>query len=123
MDGSKSVANLKLAIVAVAEIGSASAKVMEDGKVSLGDLRYAPALLNGIKSASGVNYKELLPEAKDMSEGEQAEIAQAFREHFVLKADAADVEATIEEGLVLVLSAIDAVLGFVKVSAAVKPAA
>lgn len=115
---SMSVENVKKVIVATAQVASAAGAVLADGQVTIGDLKHAPALLAGLKGFAGVNYRDALPELKDMDDAEKASLDAAFRAAFDIQAN--DIEAAVEEGLALLLVAIQAIMAFVDMSAKVK---
>ena len=112
----KSVENLKKLIGGVAELGTAGSKVMENGRLDLLDLRQVPAIIAAVRNLGGLDLKELVPESKDMSDAEKAEVSALFQEKFNLKSESANLEKSIEEGMGLLLEGLQAILSLVKLS-------
>jgi len=110
--------NVKLVLAAVAEAGTATGKIYEDGEVTLGDIRYVPALLKAVKELGAANYKEVLPEAKDISDEEKQELSVLFKEKFDLPSDS--VEEVVEQGLDILLMAVQAILSLADIFKKVK---
>ena len=115
------ITEVKELATAAAKLGTAAGRILEDGKVGLADMVHVPMILGGLKDLSGVEFASLLPELKDLSEGERDELAAHFGALFDLPNDG--VEAIVEQGLAIVLMALEAILAFVKVGDKVKKAA
>ena len=114
------IENVKLFLSSVAESGSVAGKVLADGKVGLSDVQYLPQLFFALKGLSSLNLKEVLPEAKDLSEEEKQELSALFKEKLELPASEASVEEVVEQGLEVLLQAVQAVLGLIEVVRKVK---
>ncbi len=110
-----SVAELDKLATAVAHAAVVIDGILEDGKVDFSDLGRLPALLGVIREFSSVNFKDVLPQFKDIDPAEAAGLASRFKAVFNLKDDA--VEATIKRGLdifVQLASAFGEVSGIIK---------
>jgi len=114
------IENVKLALSALAESGSVAGSVLADGKVGLSDVQYLPQLFLALKGLSAVQFKEVLPEASDLSQAEKEELAALFKEKLELPASESSVEEVVEQGLEVLLSAVQAVLGLIEVVKKVK---
>lgn len=115
------VTSLKQLATAGAKIGTATGKILADGKVDFTDVVHLPAVLNGIKDLSGVDYKALLPELKDLDDTERAELSAHFSATFDIPNDS--VEVVVEQGLDICLMVLQAILSFVRVGEVTKTAA
>lgn len=114
------IENLKSLTVAVAKLGVGMAGVLEDGTVTISDMKHIPAILGGLRSLSVVEYKKLLPEMKDLNDAEREELGKLFGTEFNIVNDS--LEATIEQGLALLLMALQAIMTFVSIGEKVKTA-
>lgn len=114
------IENVKLVLSAVAESGSVAGSVLADGKVGLSDVQYLPQLFFALKGLSSVNLKEVLPEAKDLSEEEKQDLAALFKEKLELPSSEAGIEQVVEQGLEVLLLAVQSILGLVDVVKKVK---
>lgn len=115
------ITEVKELATAAAKLGTAAGKVLADGKVTLADTVHVPGILSGLKDLSGVEFSKLVPEMKDLDEAEREELAAHFSATFDIPNDT--VEAVVEQGLALVLMALEAILAFVQVGAKAKQAA
>lgn len=103
-----SIVNLTALTVALAGTATVAGKVFEDGEVTLGDLKHAKAALDTLKKYKGVDYKSLLPEAKDLDDKEREDLAALFAQTFVLPPAAKTTEEVVEAGLGYLLLAVQA---------------
>lgn len=115
------IENLKLVASFAAKFGTATGKVLEDGKVDWRDAGQVPAILGSLKDLGRADLKAVVPEAKDLDEAEQKDLAAHFKTTFDWPDD--KIESIVEQGLELVLSALDAILTFQRIGAQVKAAA
>lgn len=108
------IENVKTLASVAAKMGTAAGKVLEDGVVDWRDTFQLPAFLGALKDVSKVDFKALVPEVKDLDEAEKADLSAHFQKTFDWPDDA--VEGVVEQGLEIVLAALEAVLSFVRVS-------
>lgn len=91
------IANLLLAVNAVAELGTAGGDVFKDNKVTVTDAVYVGEFMTALKDAGAVNYSQLIPEAGDLDEEERTQLVAAFKAKFKL-ANHESVESVLEQG-------------------------
>lgn len=113
--------NVKSLTKATAQLGTAVGGVFADGQVTLGDLLYVKDILSALKGFSGVSYKDVLPELKDLDDNERGELAVLFNTTFDLKSDT--IEAAVESGFDILTVALQALMAFVEIGTKVKAAA
>ena len=101
---------IKTLTLAIAESGTAVGKIMEDNKVSLGDLMHLRALVSGVAKFRSVDYAALMPQAKDVDAAEAAELSALFTASFDLPG-ADTVEANVEAGFAVLMTALEALSG------------
>lgn len=115
------IQEVKELATAAAKLGTGAGKILEDGKVTFADTIHVPTILGGLKDLAGVDYKAVLPEAKDLDDTERAELGAHFSATFDLPNDS--VEVVVEQGLELCLMALQAILTFVKIGEKAKAVA
>lgn len=101
------VTELKDLATALALSANAGDAVLADGRVDGKDLFQVGKLLTAIRGFGAVDFKEIIPEALDIDAQESTELAAHFAATFNLSNDA--VEATVEQGLALVLQGVQAI--------------
>ncbi len=121
MSESAAVANVKKLILVGADLGTAIGGILADGKVGLSDLRYGIQIVSAVKGLVELDYKSLGLEFKDMDSAEKESLDKAFRERFDIKADG--IEAGIEEGFSLLLTALKGVLSLTELKDKLKKVA
>lgn len=112
------VENLKKLASGVALSAKAVDGALEDGQISFGDAKHVPDLFSGIRQLSSVDLDSVWPEVENIDDAEREDLANHFRSVFDLKSD--DVELAIEEGLDLLLRALQAIMSFKDIAAKVK---
>lgn len=112
------IQDIKALATAGAKMGTATGKILEDGKVDWRDTMHVPSVLGALKDLSSVDFGQVLPQAKDLDDAECAELAAHFKATFDLPDDS--VEVVVEQGLELVLMALQAILAFAKVGEKVR---
>ena len=93
------IVSLKALVSVGAAIGSVAGATMEDGKVDVKDLALLPKLFPVFPALLAIDFKQVIPEAKDLSEGEALELVEHFKAEFAIPQ--ADLETKIEAVLSL----------------------
>lgn len=97
MTGKFGIANLMIVTTVLASLGNIAGKSMEDGKVDGKDLALLPEAVMIFPLAVQAEWTELVPEATDLDEAEQAQLLAHFKEKFNIPQD--DLETKIEDVL------------------------
>jgi hypothetical protein len=93
------IASLKGLVSVGAALGSVAGATMEDGKVDVKDLALLPRLIPVFPDLLAIDFSQVVPEAKDLSEAEAAELVALYKAEFDIPQD--DVEVKIETVLSL----------------------
>lgn len=93
------IVSLKGLVSVGAAIGSVAGATMEDGKVDVKDLALLPKLIPVFPALLAIDFKQVVPEAKDLSEAEALDLVEHFKAEFAIPQ--ADVEIKIEAVLAL----------------------
>lgn len=96
--------NLEKAVIVGAKFIDVVGEILEDGRVNLGDLKQAFALMDAVRGVTKIDIKALIPEGKDIDPAEKAKLYEVFKGNLELKSD--QFEAVIEEGLSFILSTV-----------------
>lgn len=91
---------------ALAHSGNAIGDVFEDGRVDFKDFSRIPAILEAGRDFTGVKFADVLPEVADLDTDEARQLADHFAQVFNISNDT--VEGVIEEGMALVVDAVEA---------------
>lgn len=105
--GTLNTSELKDLVSAIALTVSAAEALLDDGGVNTSDLKDLPKVLSAIKAYSAVDFKQVIPQAKDIDSAELADLAAHFKAQFHLQDAAA--EAMVEQGLDMVIQAVDVI--------------
>jgi hypothetical protein len=93
------IASLKSLVSVGAALGSVAGATMEDGKVDVKDLALLPRLIPVFPALLAIDFAQVVPEAKDLSEAEALELVALYKAEFDIPQD--DVEVKIETVLSL----------------------
>lgn len=93
------IAQLKSLVSVGAALGSVAGATMEDNKVDVKDLALLPRLIPVFPALLAIDFAQVVPEAKDLSEAEAAELVALYKAEFDIPQD--DVEVKIETVLSL----------------------
>jgi hypothetical protein len=104
------ISQLILLTSAVASLSNTMSSVLEDGKVDWSDTSSVLDLFSGLKEIAAVDFNLVVPELKDIDQAEMQKLADVFSTKFNIKNDS--LEATIEQGLKMILKAHEAILFF-----------
>ncbi len=107
------ISELKDLAYALALSANAVDAVLADGHVDGKDLLQVPEILKALKAYGSVDFKEIVPEAIDIDAEEAKDLAARFAEAFNLSNDT--IEATVEQGLSLVLQGVEAIQAILEV--------
>jgi hypothetical protein len=106
------IENISKLTVAVGKIGSSVSDALANGKIGLEDMPEGIEIVQALPSLASVKIADLTAEVKDLDAVEQAKVAQLFKDNFNIVND--NLEATIEEGLDFLLSAVKFFSRFIK---------
>lgn len=93
------IVNIKALVSVAAALGSVAGATMEDGKVDMKDLALLPKLIPVFPALLAIDFKQVVPEAKDLSEAEALELVEHYKAEFAIPQ--ADLEIKIEAVLSL----------------------
>jgi hypothetical protein len=109
------VENLEKIIVIGAKLGNVGGKVWADKKVNTEDLVYIPELFMIFPDIPSVQWKQLVPEGKDVSAEEASQLLNAFNVAFDIPQDALETKIeTVLEVISRVVAAISEIVALVK---------
>ncbi len=112
------IAHLVLLIQTTAKFASVMGEVLEDGKVNWADVTSVGDLFTALRDFSQIDYNQVIPQAKDLTEEEIHHLKLVFEQHFDLKNDT--LEAAVEEGLDKIANAVKSILYFVNMGSKTK---
>ena len=93
------ISSLKSLVFVAASLGNIAGETMEDGKVDAKDLAMIGKLIPVFPALLAIDFKAVIPEAKDLSESEALELVEFFKAQFNIPQD--DLEVKIETVLSL----------------------
>jgi hypothetical protein len=93
------IAQLKSLVSVGAALGSVAGATMADGKVDVKDLALLPRLIPVFPALLAIDFAQVVPEAKDLSEAEALELVEHYKQQFDIPQD--DLEVKIETVLSL----------------------
>lgn len=93
------IASLKALVLVGATLGNIGGSAMEDGKVDVKDIVLVGKLATVFPALLAIDFKAVVPEAKDLSEAEAMELVEYFKAEFNIPQD--DEEVKIETVLSL----------------------
>jgi hypothetical protein len=93
------IASLKALVLVGAVLGNVAGESMADGKVDVKDIMLVGKLATVFPALLAIDFKAVLPEAKDLSEAEAMELVEYFKAEFNIPQD--DMEVKIETVLSL----------------------
>jgi hypothetical protein len=105
------VENLVKLASAVGQLGTLGYDIMEDGKISLRDLGHIREALVCVRAFMAIDYKSTLPEIKDLSDAEVAELSAAFNAS--LKIGGGTTERAVEDGLAMIVQILEVIAQFI----------
>lgn len=108
-----SIDNLKKVISIGAKIGNVGGKVYADGKIGLSDLAHVPEFISALRKISEVDWRQVVPEAKDLQAEEVEELIFSFREEFNIPQTGSEIK--IEEVLSIISQLVACVISLVGV--------
>jgi hypothetical protein len=88
------ITNLKAMVSVMASLGTVGGKSMEDGKINVADLALLPSLVNVFPRMLLIDFSQVVPEAKDLTQAESEELVAHFKTEFDIPQD--DIEVKIE---------------------------
>ena len=100
------IASLLALTSAISASANVVGLVLEDKKVDFSDIPHIPAGLSALGRFTEVEYKDVLPEIKDLNGEEADQLVAAFKEQFKL-ADESD-EKVLEQGFEILIKGFEA---------------
>ena len=107
------VDNLIKVVEIGARLGTVAGKVFEDGKISASDLICLPEFVKIFSSLVEVQWNQIIPEAKDLSEDEAKKLVDAFISKFAIPQENARI--TIDTVLSVVARIVALILGLINI--------
>lgn len=107
------IAELKKIVSFAARIGCGAGKVLQDGKVTLADFQYGPDFFMAFPILVQINWQMIMPEIKDFSAEETAELVNWFCSEFDIPQDT--IEITIEKVLQIITNVVVMVMNLINV--------
>ncbi len=104
------IASLKSLVSVGAALGSVAGATMEDGKVDVKDLALLPRLIPVFPALLAIDFAQVVPEAKDLSEAEALELVEHFKASFDIPQEAIEYKVETVLSLCVRLSGIVAEL-------------
>lgn len=106
------IENLKKIISVGAKIGNIGGMTFQDGQINKDDLLVLPSFFELFPTLIAVQWTQIVPEAKDISESESAELIDWFKYEFNIPQD--NVEVTIEQALSLINTVAQFIVNIIK---------
>ena len=100
------IANLKAIVSVGAVLGNIAGESLADGKVDVKDLALIGKLLPVFPALLAVDFKAVVPEAKDLTEAEALELVEHFKAEFNIPQEAVEYKIEAVLGLCVRLAGI-----------------
>ena len=100
------IASLKALVSVGAALGSVAGATMEDGKVDVKDLALLPRLIPVFPALLAIDFAQVVPEAKDLSEAEALELVEHFKAEFNIPQEAIEYKIEAVLGICVRLAGI-----------------